>query len=336
MLSRFCQIKWEQARALRIEGKLTEAEQELLEALEEAPDDPLLKSSLANLYVAQGKLLEARVLVDEILREDPQCLQALVVRGELAFKERNFPQALLDFDQAWQMDPKPYLTLRRARTLKEMARYAEALDALDSFLVAHRENVALLKEKALILNRMARWDEALEVYEKLRDMGCHDNFVNKEMLRIKSESRSRDVVIKELQKTIGMSSRQNDAQLHGLLGQKLKESGQVQEAAAEYRTAWELEPENLYFLKQEGYCHYRLHAYDRALECLARAFRDDPADFYVKGSLEKIFTRTGRLEDFLALLEEVYGRHSHNVKLLGTIKKIKKQLQGRGEPSPHG
>jgi tetratricopeptide (TPR) repeat protein len=326
-LSRFCQIKWEHARALRREGKLAEAEQELHEALEEAPHHSLLRSSLANLYVRQGKLLEARMLVDEILTADPHCAEAVVVRGEIASKERRWPEALQDFEEAWQMDPQPFLILRRGRILREMGRYDEALEVLESALVVDRENVGLLKEKALVLNRMQRWEDALGLYEKIRPLTPEDLFVQKEILRLKGLSRAGDTVIKELRTTVGLSSRRDDAQLHGLLAQKLKEAGQVQEAAAEYRTASDLAPENVYFLKQQGFCHYNLQEYDQALQCLGRAFRSDPADFYVKGALEKIYKKVGRPEDFLALLEEVRGLHPHQRKLLGWITKAKKALQ---------
>ncbi|UCG11161.1 MAG: tetratricopeptide repeat protein [Deltaproteobacteria bacterium] len=326
VLSQFCQIKWERAKDLRRQGKLAEAERELLEALDEAPDHSLLKSSLANLYVRKGKLLEAKVLVEEIQAKDPQCLEALVVQGEIAFKEKNFTEALRSFGHALQKESGPYLTLRMARTLREMERYSEALEILDTSLVAHREEPRLLKEKALILNRMRRWDEAVELYEKLRFLVPEDRFVQKEILRLKGLCRSDREVIKELQTAVSIRARKDDAQLHGLLAQKLKDAGQVQEAAVEYRTASQLEPYNPYFMKQQGFCHYSLGEYDNALECLGQAFQKDPSDIYVKGTLKRIYTTLGRLEEFLAMLEEVYQAHPHNVKLLGTIKKLKKLL----------
>ena len=166
----------------------------------------------------------------------------------------------------------------------------------------------------------------MELYEKLRNLEPQDRFVQKEILRLKSLSRSDDMVIKELKTVVKIPSRRDNPQLHGLLAQKLRGAGQVREAAAEYRTASQLEPENPYFLKQQGFCHYKLREYDEALECLSSAFLKDPTDYYVKGTLEKIYTSQGRLGEFISLLEEVHLKHPHNVKLLGTIKKLKKML----------
>jgi len=46
----------------------------------------------------------------------------------------------------------------------------------------------------------------------------------------------------------------------------------------------------------------------------------------VKGTLEKIYNSLGRLEEFLDLPEEAYHLHPHNVKLLGTITRLRKLL----------
>ncbi len=330
-LSQFCRIKWELARDFKRKGKYQEAERELKDALEEDPANFLLKSSLADLYIRQGKLIEARILAEEVLASDPRHPQALVVLGEIFSKETNLDEAINCFRHAFQKDSRPYVSLRIARTLRKMERYKEALEELDTVLVAQRENPSFLKEKALTLNRMGRRSEALEIYEKLRSLDPDDSFVLKEVFRLKGLGRPDERVIKELSSVVNIPSRKDDPQLHGFLGQKFKETGQVQEAAAEYRTASQLAPDNLYFLKQEGFCYYRLKNYSKALECLEEVFRKDPTDYIVKGTLEKIYTTLGRLDDFLSLLEDTLQRHPHNVKLMGKIKKIKKLLDAKNE-----
>ena len=70
---------------------------------------------------------------------------------------------------------------------------------------------------------------------------------------MRSRTRPETQVLKELQTVIGMESKKGDAQVHGLLAQKLKGAGQVREAAVEYGKASILEPQNPYFLKQQGF-----------------------------------------------------------------------------------
>jgi len=328
-LSKFCRIKWEQAIELKKRGNYDEAEKELSAAIEEAPANLMLKASLAELYVRQGRLLEARIITSEILDTKPDHPQALVVLGEILFKEKRFKEALNCFRHASRKDQRPYLTLRIARTLRETGDYEEAIDELDRLLAVERQNTSFLKEKALILNRVERYSEALEIYENLRILDPADSFVLKEILRLKGLNRPDNSVVKELSAVVKIPSRKCDAQLHGLLGQELKKTGQVREAAIEYATASKLAPDNLYFLKQQGFCYYKLKEHSRAIECLSEAFVKEPSDFIVKTTLEKIYTTLGRLDDYLSLLERALEAHPHNVKLMGTIKKIKKLIEAQ-------
>ena len=324
-LSRFCRIKWERARDLRKKGAFQEAEKELKEALEEQPDHSLLKASLAEVYQRQDRLVEARILAEAILSSDSQNSQALYVLGEIFFKENKFDEALQCFHQARQKDISPYLTLRIAKTFREMRRFNEALEALDSVLVRESENLRFLKEKAVILNRMKRRDEALRVYEKVQELDPKDSFVRKEVYRLRGLKRPDGKTIRELETVVKLPSRKDDAQLHGFLGQKLKDAGKLKEALAEFQTASRLAPENLYFLKQEGFCHYRLGAYPEAIQALSEVFRKEPKDYIVRTTLKKVYVTTQNIGGFITLLEEVLKDHPHNVKLMGVLRGVKKE-----------
>jgi len=325
-LTEFSRTKWERAIDLKKRGQYQEAGRELKEALEDAPDHFLLKASLADVYLRQDRSMEAKILVESILSFDPQYPQAQYILGEIHFKQNLFEQALQCFRQASQKDPRPYLILRVARTLSKMERHKEALEILDSALVRGRKNPGLLKEKALILVRTNRSDEALDIYEKLHELNQDDSFVRKEIYRLKGKNRPDEKVIHELQTVVKLSSGKDDAQLHGFLGQKLKGAGKLEEAAAEFRVAQRLDPNNVFFLKQEGFCHYQRKDYEKAIQTLRDAFRRDPSDFIVKKTLEKIYTTLQNLEGFILLLEEILRDHPHNVKLMGTLKKIQKQV----------
>lgn len=328
-LSRYAKIKWERAKYLRKRGQYLEAENELKEALEEEPDHFLLRSSLAELYMRQDRLAEARILAEAILSTNPQYSQALYILGEVFFKENRFDQALQFFRQASQKDSRPYLILRVARTLRKIEQYEEALETLDSTLVSERQNSLFLKEKALVLGRMEKWDEALSIYEKLNELDPNDSFIRKEIYRLKGKNRPDEKVIQELKTVVKLPSRKDDPQLHGFLGQKFREAGEFKEAAAEFQVARRLAPNDVFFLKQEGFCYYRLKDYDKAIETLGEALRKDPGDFIVKTSLEKIYATIDNLKGFMLLLEGILKYHPHNVKLMGTLKKVKKQVDAR-------
>jgi tetratricopeptide (TPR) repeat protein len=318
-------------RGLKEKRRFAEAEEEIQRELKKNPDQPFLMASLADLFLRQDRVAEARILVDEILSRDPQHPQALYILGEIFLKQNSPKEALECFRQAFAREPRDYLILRSARALKEMNRFAEALEELEKVLVVKPKNVPFLKEKGLVLNKLKRFDQALEAFEKAKEIYPGDSFVNTEILRLKSRERPQGQVVKELQRVVSMESKKDDAQMHALLGQKLKEDGQVREAAAEYRVASSLEPRNLYFLKQEGFCHNRDKNYEEALRCLSEALRRDPADFRVRNTLEKIYSLRGEMGTFLSLLEEILRQHPEQKPLLGTIRKIRKKMEEKKE-----
>ncbi len=333
-LSDYCRIKWERAMDLKKKGAFQAAEKELREGLEEQADHPLLKSSLAQLYLREGRMEEARILAESILSLDPQYPQALYIRGEVFLKEDKPDEALQCFRQASQKNARPYLVLGMVRAMRAMERYEEALEALDAALIGEPGNLRYEKEKAVILNRMDRLEEALGLYEKIKKQDPDDAFVRKEIYRLRGLKHPDETMIRELEKVISLSSRKDDAQLHGFLGQKLKKVGKLEEAAAEFRKAVDLEPDNLYFSKQEGFCRYKLGDFPHAIRILGAAFRSDPSDFVVKSTLKKMYVKTGRTGDFITLIEEVLKEHPHQVKLMGTLKGLKKEAHEKNRNQP--
>ena len=322
-LSEFSRIKWERAIDLKKKGEFQTAEMELNDALEEDPNSFLLKASLADLYLRQNKIAQAKILAEAILSSDPQYPQARYIIGEIYLKENNFERALQCFRRASQRDSRPYIILRTAMTLRKMKRYQEALEILDAVLINEKRNIRFMKEKALVLSRLKDWDKALNIYEKLHELDPDDSFVRKEVYRLKGKKRPDEKVIRELKTVVNLPSRKDDPQLHGLLGQKLKEAGNLKEAAAEFRKALKLDPDNIFFLKQEGFCHYHLKNYEMAIQNLSEAFKKTPNDYILKTTLEKLYSTTDNLEGFIFLLEGILKEQPHYVKLMGVLKKIK-------------
>jgi tetratricopeptide (TPR) repeat protein len=313
-------------RSLKVRRGYLEAEEEIRKELQKNPDHPLLKTSLADLYFREGRLIEARLLIDDVLARDPRHPEALAILGDLFIKQHSPEKAIDCYRQAFSQNPRPHFILKTARAFKEMRLFDDALQELDKVLVVKPKSLAFLKEKALILNRMRRFDQALEALEKAKEISPDDAFVKKEILRLRSRNRPETQVLKELQAVTGMESKKDDAQLHGLLAQRLRGAGLVKEAAAEYKRASDLEPDNAYFLKQQGFCYYREKDYDQAIHCLREAFRKDPSDFFVRKSLEKSYEAMGDMEGFLILLEETLLQHPDQKSLFGTISKIRKRL----------
>ena len=323
-------------QALKESGKYDEAAEEIRRGLEKNPHNSFLKTSLADLYLRQERLTEGRILIEEVLTQDPQNPQALTVLGDIFLKQRSYQEALDCYRQALNRNARPYLVLKTAQALKGMGNLREALQELERVLVVKPEHLSFLKEKAFLLNRMKKFDEALETFEKIKKLSPNDPFVKKEILRLRSRTRPEAQVLKELQAVIRMDSKKDDAQVHGLLAQKLKGAGLIREAVEEYGRASSLEPQNPYFLKQQGFCLYRIRKYDEAIPCLSEAFRKDPSDYVVRKALEKSYEAQGNLKGLLDLLEEAFRQHPERKSLLGTIRRVRQKLGLEISRDSHG
>jgi len=58
-------------RSLKEKGRFAEAEEEIKRELGKNPHRPFLKMSLADLCLRQDRLTQARMLVEEVLAQDP-------------------------------------------------------------------------------------------------------------------------------------------------------------------------------------------------------------------------------------------------------------------------
>jgi tetratricopeptide (TPR) repeat protein len=251
---------------------------------------------------------------------------AFFIMGQIDALENNFTQALENFKQAAVKDDGVYIRVRIARILKKMGRCGEALEEIETILSTAGIDMLCLREKALILNQMDHREQALDIYEKILKLDPDDQFARKEIYRLKGLNRPNKQVIRELETVTKTASRKDDPQLRGLLAQKLKDSGQHEEAAREFLIALDLDPGNPYFEKQAGYSLYNSGNHEAALRHLKEAFRKAPHDYRLRATLGKIFLETSDEESFAAFLESVHRENPANVKLVGIINKIRKQL----------
>lgn len=328
-LTEFSRIKRERAKELRKKGAYDEAEEEIKEALEEQPEHLLLKVSLAAIYLKQERHPEARSIAVEVLSQEPSNAQALYLMGEISLKEKRFREALDYLKKADQKDPSPFLKTAISRALTGMGGNREALEILENELIREPENPRILKQKARILNRMGRFSEALNIYEGLKGLFPNDEFLRKEVMRLKGLKEDPSKIIRELEVTLNMPSQKDNAQLWGLLAQKLKEEGRLEEAARSFEKAFELRSDNPYFLKQAGFCYYALKRYENSAAAMGRALRMDPDDYYIKSTLDKIYEKSGDLNAYLELIEDVLEAHPGKGRLMGKARSIRKKLEKR-------
>lgn len=134
--SRPTQFEWLllKAQAYLLDGKSERARTELEKASELFPADVRSTNSLAAIYLNSGMRDEARNQINKSLTLDPLNHKTWQLRGELAFSENKFEEALDHFTRANEIDSEDLRVLRSLARVNlhlgdqaEMKRYLEAI-----------------------------------------------------------------------------------------------------------------------------------------------------------------------------------------------------------------
>ena len=100
-----------------LRGERDLARREFERAATILPDDVRSSNTVAAVYMNSGMEAEALALVEKSLRLDPQNPKSWQLRGELAFREKNYKQALEYFLRGNELDPED---LRIQRSLAQV------------------------------------------------------------------------------------------------------------------------------------------------------------------------------------------------------------------------
>ncbi|MDI6729403.1 MAG: tetratricopeptide repeat protein [Thermodesulfovibrionales bacterium] len=107
---------------------------------------------------------EAKDALKEILKEDPEHIDAILRLGDIALNNKDYKTALDYYRKAKDIDPKNLQALLSIETVMEkMQRYDDALKYLDEILDIDSENLTALYRKRAILEKKDMWDDLLSL-----------------------------------------------------------------------------------------------------------------------------------------------------------------------------
>ncbi|MEW6002323.1 MAG: tetratricopeptide repeat protein [Nitrospirota bacterium] len=111
---------------------------------------------------------EARELLEDILKENPEYLDALLRLGDIACEEENYENANGYYQKARAINPHNIETLFSLEKLMEKTgRWSDALHYLEDILDIDDANLTALYRKRNILERQGKWDELVYVQKQI-------------------------------------------------------------------------------------------------------------------------------------------------------------------------
>jgi tetratricopeptide (TPR) repeat protein len=175
-----------------------------------------LYSKALNYIFAHHDQAEAKELLTEVLKEDPEHLSALLQLGDIALSEDDFQKARAYYQRARDLNPRNIEVLfALERLMEKTGRWPDALRHIEEILDLDDKNVAALYKKRDLLERQERWDDLV--------------FVQKMIL--KNEHTEKDK-IRERQNLVGYKYE---------YGRHSLENGELEKAKKAFRTVIRLE-----------------------------------------------------------------------------------------------
>ncbi len=126
----------------------------------------LLFSKAMNAMLADD-FSEARRLLEDILKEEPDHPDALMRLGDAALKEERFDEALKHYKRGLSAAQGNFEVLEILFSLASLSarlkRWNDALEYVEDILEKDPGNLGALQLKRSVLERMGRWDDLIEV-----------------------------------------------------------------------------------------------------------------------------------------------------------------------------
>jgi lipopolysaccharide biosynthesis regulator YciM len=143
-----------------------------------------LYSKSLNLLLSH-KEEEAKEFLIEIIKEEPEYVDAYLRLGDIATINEDFSKAYEYYKQARDINPSNLQVLiSLVIVLEKLKRYDEALRYIDEMLDIDSENLTALYKKRSILEKKERWDELLSLQKTIFKLQHNEKEKQREADRI--------------------------------------------------------------------------------------------------------------------------------------------------------
>ncbi|OYT92361.1 MAG: hypothetical protein CFE43_08845 [Burkholderiales bacterium PBB3] len=188
----------------------------------------------------QGKLQEARVHYETVLRHAPHNFDALHLLGVIAAQTKNDAHALTLFDQALKLSPNSAEAWsNRGIALKNLKHFAQALHSFDKALALKPGYADAYNNQGLVLHAIKRFGEALSSYDqalKLNPRFAEATFNRGYLL---TELNRFDAAIADYDKALTLRPAYHDARFNKSIA--LLRQGHLEAAWPLYESRWDVE-----------------------------------------------------------------------------------------------
>ena len=183
-----------------------------------------------------GAIAKSNVLLEEVIREEPDLFIAHYSLGVNELKSGNYQKALQQFEKADSLNPSFELTeLNRATALSRLGRVDEAINVLRGLLKDNPSRLEPRRQLGLLFTRQKNYEQAVNIYKDILKERPGDALATKFLGVALVDAGSYQEGLAGLQRALRLGI--NDALTYNSLGIAQSNLGKAQEGIASYRKA---------------------------------------------------------------------------------------------------
>ncbi|NHJ49880.1 MAG: tetratricopeptide repeat protein [Asgard group archaeon] len=185
----------------------------------------------------------------EILKSEPESIEALANLGKVLYEKNKFDDALVYFEKAHTLAPNDtWILFHAALTYGELKQPEKAILYYEKLLVIDSENTNVLYNMALMYSRVSDWANAEKTYRKLLKILPTDLSAWLNLGYSLEMQKKTDEAIKMYQEVIARDPTYGKAYYN--IGQLYESQEKKDDAVAIYRKAVENNPFSTFFLQR--------------------------------------------------------------------------------------
>jgi tetratricopeptide (TPR) repeat protein len=244
-----------------------------------------------------GESISPAVLAELGPLPEPETAEDFVTRGKILMGCSDYFGALDAYEQAIALSPTNYQAWRdKALCLKELKRYDEAMQALNTILPIYKEKPELWSTAGdILLVDMQKYTESIPFFEKAVSLDPRDTHSLVNLAFSYDKAGNPERALETYRQALEINPSLTDA--WNKAGNILTRAGRFDEAVKMYDKGISIDPGNAFILNNKGYSLYLAGKYPDALESLQKAVILNPEYKSAWKNLGDVFKAMGRLAD---------------------------------------
>lgn len=278
------------------EGRLREAEENYLEALEKLPGYADAHYHLGRLYHDAGRLDEAIAQYRQALKSGDDRYLTCACLGKALVDKSDYASAIPVYERALKLSPEtaePYFNLSYA--LRKAERYAEALEMVTRGLEIDPGSTLGHNRRGLISQDLDDYDTAEESYRAALNIAPDfiDALCNLGIVYRNKEKYSDAFSV--LEKALELNP--NHVESLNNLGLLYRDLGDYGRARDLYLKSLEVNPDYIEATRNLSEICYEMAEYEQAIQYAEQALKHDAGNYEVRWNLSHSLLAVGRLEE---------------------------------------